>query len=95
MFKMNIPSPTCILPLPVGGGGLRRGFFLVTLFFGAILTPWRGRIKVGVLPKSSPSLWEGEEKGGGGHFEHLNFGHCFEFRISDFGFFPLGGGGKL
>ncbi len=37
-------------------------------------------------PYSSPSQREGEEIGGGGHFEHLNFEHCFGFRNSKFEF---------
>ncbi len=32
---------------------------------------------------------EGEEIGGGGHFEHLNFEHCFGFRNSKFEFLIL------
>ena len=38
----------------------------------------RERIQVGLLPKSSPSLWEGEDTGGGGVW---NLEFRLEFRI--------------
>jgi len=70
-----------ILPLPLGGGGLRwereeekkeTPSLLLSLLappplrgggYRRYLSPSRGRI---LFSKSSPSLWEGEDIGGGG-----------------------------
>ncbi|OQX52839.1 MAG: hypothetical protein B5M48_04580 [Candidatus Omnitrophica bacterium 4484_213] len=50
------PSPSLVLPLPRGGGGNSEN---------PLLSPplLRGG---GYSSKSSPSLWEGEDIGGGG-----------------------------
>jgi len=58
------PSPSLVLPLPLGGGGYRWG----RVSFSS---------SPSFLPKSSPSLWEGEDIGGGGSTYPNNFRKLF------------------